>query len=592
MLPGLITLSVATITMSSALFTRRSRSGWLDELDGIRGDALTDPRGEVDGAMAAFEALANEEVAVEGSGLDERGGEPPSVVTDGPEPPEQTSPLAEMEAPLPPPPPDADRSTLPPPPRPTSGTADEPGPAEPAPAHPRVTPSPHPVRPHEMWHPEVLPTAPLASGPVSEHRGAEHAPSDSSPTSNEVNGHGEPDATPARFRFARLRAVLPGSGDGDLDGRSAPASDSEAHPSLLSELLSSYGEEHDGHGRGEDHVADDSAALDVADSSLGGFDLVDVAKVEGDGPGSFDAPGGSAARPVHLDHGEAPLVPTAPSVDGQALINGPVNRRTLRDEEFVRRRDLSAVLGDQRATATGKSASSTEVGVGGRVAVHGKDGAPGADSVFDAGGEVVEVASSESVQHDDGTARPGASEPIDDHVSADPAVPEVPTDGPPGTTAEPIEGGDATGPFLREALVVDPGGVIEVASGHLRFRAGDRYDVVGDEAAVEIALVAGSCWAALKNDAPKPAIVSIPAGELTIPPGSTALAVVEPDADVFVVIVAGEATLEHPAGRMRLRLGAMVLVSPGREPQVDVASVEEIAADPAVAANLALDAAR
>ena len=59
--------SVATIMMSAAIFTRRVRSGWLDELDGIRGEALAHPNREVAVAMGDAAPLA--EIAADRSPL-------------------------------------------------------------------------------------------------------------------------------------------------------------------------------------------------------------------------------------------------------------------------------------------------------------------------------------------------------------------------------------------------------------------------------------------------------------------------------------------------------------------------------------------
>lgn len=58
MVPGLLMTSLATAMMSAALFSRKSRSGWLDELDEIRGAALVSPDGEVDLLMEPVDSLA------------------------------------------------------------------------------------------------------------------------------------------------------------------------------------------------------------------------------------------------------------------------------------------------------------------------------------------------------------------------------------------------------------------------------------------------------------------------------------------------------------------------------------------------------
>lgn len=86
--------SLATAMMSAALFSRKSRAGWLDELDEIRGDALISPDGEVDVLVEPVDSLA-------ATGLD------------GPIAWPDPSELAEM------------------------------------------APAPHRVNPAEMWHPEV-----------------------------------------------------------------------------------------------------------------------------------------------------------------------------------------------------------------------------------------------------------------------------------------------------------------------------------------------------------------------------------------------------------------------------------------------------
>lgn len=53
--------SIAVGMMSAAIFARRSRSGWRDELDAVRREALADPFGEVDVAMANAGAMPEHE---------------------------------------------------------------------------------------------------------------------------------------------------------------------------------------------------------------------------------------------------------------------------------------------------------------------------------------------------------------------------------------------------------------------------------------------------------------------------------------------------------------------------------------------------
>lgn len=169
-------------------------------------------------------------------------------------------------------------------------------------------PAPHPLRPQEMWHPAVVGTQPSAVEPVD--LGAEERvhPADLV----------EPEAglTTSRFRFARLRPVGPTAQEPSRRaGRSAVPPTEEAAepgPSLLEELL---------------------------------------------------APSGVASEhPEPIGHGTAPLVPTTNPPAGGALINGPVNRRTPRDDGFIRRRDLPVTLTGVDPAAPPLTASSAPVG--------------------------------------------------------------------------------------------------------------------------------------------------------------------------------------------------------------------------------------
>ncbi len=63
-MPGFLTTTFATLTMSVALFGRRERSDFLSELEGVRRDALVEAGGEIATAMAvADRSLAEEDRA-------------------------------------------------------------------------------------------------------------------------------------------------------------------------------------------------------------------------------------------------------------------------------------------------------------------------------------------------------------------------------------------------------------------------------------------------------------------------------------------------------------------------------------------------
>ncbi|CAN5855205.1 hypothetical protein BH23ACT2_BH23ACT2_30880 [soil metagenome] len=74
-----------------------------------------------------------------------------------------------------------------------------------------------------------------------------------------------------------------------------------------------------------------------------------------------------------------------------------------------------------------------------------------------------------------------------------------------------------------------------------------------------------------------------------MPATTTTLSTVESDGSSYLIVLGGEAVLTHPGGRLRLRAGAVVLTPPGGDPQADAASEAEIAQDPIVARNRALD---
>ncbi|QXC61570.1 hypothetical protein KSP35_01600 [Aquihabitans sp. G128] len=364
MFPGLRITAVATLTMSAALFTRRSRAGWLDELDDIRDDALASPEGEVAHAMADVPPMGDSETSpladleaylppaawspftrASGTSAVRAADEPedhsydieplPDLEPEPATPAAPTPPVAAAVAPpvedpapfaapvvphaelppppppiappveaamaaeapaapaapeLPPPPPPpasaaapspaagplafeppaADLSMLPPPPPapPVDRSAaapvdDEP---EPVPAPAVVQPSPHPVRPQEMWHPQVV----VAPVPLTEER---LDPADVLATDD--------GGTAARFRFARLRAVTP---EGEELVAPDVAGETPVRPAP----------------RAEDDLFATEPTPPAADPALG------------------------------LD--TAPLVPDRGPAVGGALITGPVPRRRRNDQ--------------------------------------------------------------------------------------------------------------------------------------------------------------------------------------------------------------------------------------------------------------------
>ncbi len=494
--PASLITSTAVSLMAAALFTRRSRSGFLGELDAVRYQALLGPDGEVAEAMGAPD--------------------PTPRAAD-------TSPLAELEAPMPPatviPPltfaPGQDLTAPPaaaaPAAAPSAPTDELPAPTHvlPAPvdlAVPVVPGAPHPTRPQEIWHPPVGP-APVdgaaADGLAVDTRAVDGRAVDGPATEGEPVAEPAPGSTPPRSRFARLLGMGGSEPEaGDHDGPTGAAGDAV----------------------GASEVA---TPADQVEELLALFDrppveLPDGSPVQPWTPVLGSSVGALTAEPVgrHADEGEPPWA----ELDRLAA-DAPVP-----EPEPV---DAEPPWAERDRTAPAVPLAYLEV--------------------------------------DDAVPPPWL------------AIPEGPVAVP--ASEGPIEG---AGP---ELLPLAGDGTVSTRGGHLRLAPHLGHDPRRTADAVVLDVATGWCWTALGADA-EPVRLVLPTGTVDVPAGTTALTVLEPDGSSFVVVVAGEAALAHPGGRLRLRGGAMALVPVGREPQVDVASVTELASDPLVAHNLALDAAR
>ncbi len=234
--------SLATLLVGTTLFQRKARNGWLDELDGVRGEALVSPEDEIGSAMGPRNevestgdqpgtlpnhawmqrvrtASAEAEAAghadpVEDVAADLRARwEPVEGVTAEPTP-TAAAPAPSAPLPLPPPPAVA-----------VIDTVFETGPADPffgEVAHagaPVPAPAPHRDRPHEMWHQGTTVTTLNDEVTVEEER-----------VSSESLGEGTR-AVPGRSRFDRFRPVedaheLNRGDDGPAPDRSAKTTES------------------------------------------------------------------------------------------------------------------------------------------------------------------------------------------------------------------------------------------------------------------------------------------------------------------------------------------------------------------------------
>lgn len=592
--------------MSAALFGRRSR-GWVDELDGIRDQALAEPNGEVAAAMGGTEPLdevpGGSPLASLEAPLALAGSSPHAVPPLAAAAPLAGPDLASLPAPpaarwsnpshqappthtLPPPPklgPPLGSATPSPeamasPPTPPPALADllhaAAAPVVPSPVVP-VSPVAPPPPPRfdepSAWAPPprlVPPTAPVDEQPADEHpvvpvdepSAPEVVPATSSP--HPIRPHEmwhaavdpqasadsteerlelaelvEPEVVTSRFRFARLRPV--GTEPEGLTEADVPTA----------------------------HLAAPPAEAPVAEPS------------DPDGLGPFDARPGPPAELWSVDHGAAPLIPITATPNGGGLINGPVSRRPVTDGPAGRRGLPMARTNGSVGSPEPSPVEAVEVGP---VASVEPTAAPAADASAEA-----------SAGDASATVDVPVAEVLEPAEVTEPAEP----DPVPGELVAPVE---APAPEVVELVVsevpeptpllVADDGTVELDGSHLRL--GDPALVpVRDGDGVSVELASGWCWSRLGDDAPT-VQVTLPVGTLAVPAGTQALAVVEADGSSFVVVVDGEATLVHHGGRMRLRRGAMALAPPGGEPQVDVATEDEIGADPLVQRNLGLDASR
>lgn len=479
MVPGLLITSVVTAVMSAALFTRRSRTGWLDELADIRGGALSEPDGEVDRAMA------------DGQGGD-AGSDDDRHRRDqhGPD----TS-AGDWGAPAP---------------TGSPSTPDEP-----------ATPAPHPLRPHEVWHAH----AGLGDGhrerPGVEERIAGEDIQDD---------RDEPGDTVPRFRFARLRPV----GDDLHREASAPA-------------------------------AGATGGTTEAPAAAGFGDLF-----------LHDHP--SADTVGAADPGAAPLVPLTVERSTNGLIDGPVRRGRRRG----RRTGIEAPTDPWQALGLdGPEQAGAELDPGRDTTATGEAAtAPhlaASDAVADEPADCVPTPTD---------AAAGADTPAEPASSVDDPTDPVSNDAPATEAAPATVAAEPSAPVPVD-LGAGPDGVLATA-GTIRLDLGGQAEATRSaDGTVSVDVGRGWCWTVAAD----PVCVTTPGGSLSVPPATTALSVVESDGSTFLVVIDGEAVLVRPGGRLRLRAGAMVLTPPDGEPQVDVASEAEIAGDPLVARNRALDAA-
>jgi hypothetical protein len=148
--------SMTTIAMFAAIFSRKARSGWMDELDDIRQDALAVPGGEISHAMAVSSGDPGAPGADAEQGFFE---EAEADLADHRVPAEQVFNARELgDHGSEPEWPSTPAATLPPAPAPVRPDPDL-DPEEPTGDDWWAQPAPHPIRPSEMWHPAITPSS-------------------------------------------------------------------------------------------------------------------------------------------------------------------------------------------------------------------------------------------------------------------------------------------------------------------------------------------------------------------------------------------------------------------------------------------------
>jgi hypothetical protein len=153
-----------------------------------------------------------------------------------------------------------------------------------------------------------------------------------------------------------------------------------------------------------------------------------------------------------------------------------------------------------------------------------------------------------------------------------------------------VEPAPAPEPPAPSPIVIGVDGLVAAPGTIVRIGGARRARAVGSPDGVVVALDEGWCWASPGDGAAASLRIELPTGELTVEPGATALAVVEADRSVFIVVAAGSAHLSRGSDGATVARGTIVMIDPSGAGQTDAATDAEIEADPVVAENLALDA--
>lgn len=538
--------SLSSVLLRGALFQRKSRSGWLEELDGIREDALTGTDGhdadtddiwtdlrdggeysdphEISSLYATDETPDlpvthkghGKQSGRSGRGRSSRDAEPPVTI-------EHHEPAAVLPPPPPPPAPAPDPAMAPP----AAFDHDDPwAPNVDASAtHPDadqiwVQPAPHPMRPSEMWHPAELAPAPLPEQPA-------FAAEERVEAADLLD-----DVDPAAVPGVRSAAATP-----DLEAERIPAYEDAPADRLASEL------------EAELVAAADLAVVDELHAgSAAPYDVVEP-------------------QPV----ASADLVPPAEG----GLVAGPVGRRVRRDRPRATLPDAADLEAPTAAPLEDRSPL-PEVPLPPAALPTRANRLPSMDELPATPSSVVAPAPApvapsvveaepEPVVAEPAAAEPAAAEPV--AVEPTVAVEEVPL-----------------------SLVIAADGMVRVPGTLVRLGGAQIAAATTSSLGCAVDLQEGWCWVAPGDGAGEDLHIELPAGLLHVAAGSTVLAVSESDRSAFVIVAVGAVTLYRGSDEQVLPEGSICMIDAAGGVQVDMASVAEIEADPIVAENLSLDA--
>ncbi|MCB0975957.1 MAG: hypothetical protein KDB02_00730 [Acidimicrobiales bacterium] len=138
-------------------------------------------------------------------------------------------------------------------------------------------------------------------------------------------------------------------------------------------------------------------------------------------------------------------------------------------------------------------------------------------------------------------------------------------------------------------VLIAADGDVATGFGSVRVAGPEAASVTSGPDGLVVHLSEHWCWAAL-DEFSNGIVVRAGTTALTLSGGSTGLLSIDEDGAHLVVVLAGEGVVEREDETIQLGSGAMAYLPREGEPQVDVASDDEIKSDPLVARNLWLDA--